>query len=163
VLCALIVNDRPVEIEVAVDETLLDVLRRDLRLTGSKAACQRGECGACTVLVGDDAVMSCVVPALLVDRPVTTIEGLEAQTTELRGAFAERGGLQCGFCTPGQVVRAAALLRDARRNGVALDDATVRDAMAGNICRCTGYSPIVDAILDVATRPPDREESQAFP
>lgn len=146
----LVVNGAHVSVAIRPDDSLLRVLRDGLGLTGAKEGCGRGECGACTVLLGDDAVMSCVVPAMLVDRPVTTIEGLADASTALRAAFADRGGLQCGFCTPGQIVRAVALLREADRMDDRLSEATVRRSMAGNICRCTGYSPIVDAVLDVA-------------
>lgn len=152
---------RPAQVTVVVNgtevapptrpaETVLELLRDRIGLTGTKLGCGRGECGTCTVLMGDRAVMSCVTLSGLVDGAVTTIEGLADESASLRAAFADRGGLQCGYCTPGQIVRAVALLRTARRAGMALDEQMVRRAMAGNICRCTGYSPIVDAILDAA-------------
>lgn len=136
------VNDVTYNVAVAADATLLDVLRDHLHLRGAKLACGRGECGACTVLVGGAPVMACVALAVQVRGPVETIEGLAEETTALREAFADHGAFQCGFCTPGQVVRAAALLR----TETDLDDAALRHALSGNLCRCTGYAPIVDAV-----------------
>lgn len=160
------VNGTKIANEGPPGTTLLAVLRA-AGLTGTKEACGRGECGACTVLVGGEPMMSCLVLAMLVRKPVTTIEGLDAD--DLRGAFADAGAFQCGFCTPGQLVRAEALLR--RRAGDtgdtgddadhaagepdeigALDEATVRHELSGNVCRCTGYAQIVDAVLRTAER-----------
>jgi aerobic-type carbon monoxide dehydrogenase small subunit (CoxS/CutS family) len=121
------------------------VLRDELGLTGAKKGCGRGECGTCTVLLGPRAVLSCMVLIGDTTGPVTTIEGLEAD--DLRGAFADFGGFQCGFCTPGQIMRGEALLR----TGGEITERTTRQALAGNLCRCTGYSPIVDALLAVAS------------
>jgi aerobic-type carbon monoxide dehydrogenase small subunit (CoxS/CutS family) len=134
---------------IAVDPltTLLRVLRDGFGLTGSKGACGRGECGACTVLVGGRPVMSCITLAARVHDEVETIEGLAPRLEALREAFADRGGFQCGFCTPGQLVRCAALL--GRTTGQP-DEAEVRRELSGNICRCTGYDAIVDAVLEVA-------------
>jgi len=146
----IVVNGTALEAGPAPGETLLEFLRDRAGLTGGKLGCGRGECGACTVLLGDRAVMSCVTLVALVDEPVATIEGLAEEAAGLRASFADCGGLQCGYCTPGQVVRAVALLRDARDAGVELDERGIRHAMAGNICRCTGYSPIVDAVLGAA-------------
>lgn len=142
----LVVNGERIEALASPTTTLLQVLRDQLTLTGSKEACGRGECGACTVLVGETAVMACTVLALLTDGPVETIEGITESARDLREAFADHGGFQCGYCTPGQIVRAEALLRDRRP----LDEATVRSRMAGNFCRCTGYAQIVDAVLATA-------------
>jgi aerobic-type carbon monoxide dehydrogenase small subunit (CoxS/CutS family) len=136
------VNGRRVRLDIHPGETLLSTLRNRLRLTGAKEACNRGECGACTVLVGDVPTCSCVVLTLLVDDPVTTVEGLDGEVTQLRRFLAEEGGLQCGFCTPGQVVRAASLLRGAAPRG----EEGIRDALSGNLCRCTGYDGIVRAV-----------------
>ncbi|WP_283138318.1 (2Fe-2S)-binding protein [Rhizohabitans arisaemae] len=121
-------------------DSLLAVLRRGGR-TAPKAACGQGECGACTVLLGDRAVMSCVVLAAGVDAEVTTAAGLGAD--DLREAFADHVAFQCGFCTPGQIVRAEAVLRE----GVHRTREEIVRAMAGNVCRCTGYVQIVDAIV----------------
>lgn len=137
----LVVNGRPWAGEVPPGEMLLATLRGRLGLTGAKPACERGECGACTVLIAGEPRVSCVTPVVTVDDPVVTVEGLAAETTALRAALADAGGFQCGYCTPGQVVAAAALAR-----ALPLPEAEIRRRMAGNVCRCTGYTPIVDAI-----------------
>ena len=142
------VNGRDVDAEIAPGDTLLHVLRDRLRLTGAKDACGRGECGACTVLVDGVPIMSCVMLAWLVRGEVTTIEGLSEDARGLRESFADAGAFQCGFCTPGQIVRAAALLRDTPNP----DERTIREQMSGNICRCTGYTQIVDAVLTTARK-----------
>ena len=141
-------NGLATEVEFAPGASLLNVLRERLRLTGAKEACGRGECGACTVLVDGTPVMSCVMLAALVHGEVTTIEGLAGEARDLREAFADLGAFQCGFCTPGQIVRATALLRE----GGHLDERAVREQMSGNVCRCTGYTGIVDAVLLAARR-----------
>lgn len=125
--------------------SLLDVLRAAGN-DAPKGACRRGECGACTVLLGERAVMSCTLLAGLVRQPVTTAAGLGDDGQDLREAFADHLAFQCGFCTPGQVMRAEALLRE---NPCRSRDEITR-AMAGNICRCTGYRQIVDAVCEVA-------------
>jgi aerobic-type carbon monoxide dehydrogenase small subunit (CoxS/CutS family) len=142
------VNGRDVDAEFAPGDSLLDVLRDRLRLTGAKEACGRGECGACTVLVDGTPVMSCITLAALVRGEVATIEGLADEARDLREAFADAGAFQCGYCTPGQIVRAAALLRQGTPTG----EQAVRFEMSGNICRCTGYTQIVDAVLSTARR-----------
>ena len=152
---ALRINGRSVPVEVAPGDTLLHVLRERLGLTGAKEACGRGECGACTVLVDGVPVMSCVMLAALVRGEVTTIEGLADDSLDLREAFADAGAFQCGYCTPGQIVRASALLRDVPSP----DELTVRLQMSGNVCRCTGYTQIVDAVLMTARRRAARSAS----
>ena len=142
------VNGREANVELAPGDTLLHVLREQLRLVGAKESCGRGECGACTVLVDGQPVMSCVMLASLVRGEVTTIEGIAEPARDLREAFADAGAFQCGFCTPGQIVRAEALLR----GGGVPDERTVREAMSGNVCRCTGYTQIVDAVLTTARK-----------
>lgn len=129
---------------------LLDALRDTLGLTGSKEACGRGECGACTVLLDGRPILSCL--ALVDDTrgAVQTIEALAEANADLRQAFADCGAFQCGFCTPGQIVRAAALLREPWPDDPAAREAFVRHRMSGNICRCTGYTGIVDAIMRTA-------------
>jgi aerobic-type carbon monoxide dehydrogenase small subunit (CoxS/CutS family) len=143
---ALTVNGAARRVDAAPDALLLDVLRDGLGLTGAKDACRRGECGACTVLVGGRAVLSCVTLAALVDAPVETVEGLAGEAAPFREAMADRGGFQCGFCTSGMVVRAVSLLRAGLPQG---DDALAR-AMAGNLCRCTGYRAILAALRQAA-------------
>ena len=135
--------------ETAVEATpmarLLDVLREDLRLTGSKEGCGEGECGACTVLIDGKAVNSCLVPVVQVrGATVKTVEGLAAdgRLHPVQQAFIDHGGAQCGICTPGFVVAAAELLE---RNPKP-DALEIREALAGNLCRCTGYQKIIDSV-----------------
>jgi carbon-monoxide dehydrogenase small subunit len=152
----LTVNGAPTEVDAPGMRRLLDVLREDLGLTGTKEGCGEGECGACTVLVDGAPVDSCLVPVCQVDRAdVRTVEGLAA-APEVAGAaapmdplqiaFLMTGGAQCGICTPGMLLAARAYL-DA---GGGPDEAAIREAIAGNLCRCTGYTKIVDAIALVA-------------
>jgi aerobic-type carbon monoxide dehydrogenase small subunit (CoxS/CutS family) len=141
------VNGRHVLLDTDPHATLLDVLRRDLLLTGTKRGCDEGECGACTVLVDGQAVDSCIVAALSANGcEIETVEGLARPTGELsrlQRAFVEGGAVQCGFCTPGLLMTLTAYLREnARPTGE-----EVRAAIAGNICRCTGYTQIVEAAL----------------
>jgi aerobic carbon-monoxide dehydrogenase small subunit len=135
-------------------ESLLYVLRERLALPGSKNACEQGECGSCTVLLDDVPVCSCLVAAAqAAGRAVVTVEGL-ADGDDLhpvQQAFIEAGAVQCGFCTPGLIVQAHDLLR--RTDGVP-DDADIRENLAGNLCRCTGYEKILDAVRLAATRLP---------
>lgn len=146
------VNGRAEQVDATPDATLLHVLREHLGLTGAKEACGRGECGACTVLVGGTPVMACLTLAARVRAPVITIEGLAAEFADLREAFADAGAFQCGFCTSGQIVHAAALLREGIPADPAEAEPGLRHALSGNICRCTGYTAIVDAILCTAAR-----------
>ena len=146
----LVVNGTVGEVDAQNDASLLRVLREQLGLKGAKEACGRGECGACTVLIGGIPVLGCLTIACRVRAEVTTVEGLAEEFSALREAFADTGGFQCGYCTPGQIVRAAALLRSGAIHRAENSEDFVRHQMAGNICRCTGYTPIVDAILKVA-------------
>jgi carbon-monoxide dehydrogenase small subunit len=135
--------------EVATTETLLDALRWELDLTGSKECCAEGECGACTVLVDGQAVNSCLVLAVESDGlDVTTIEGLETggRLSRLQDAFLETGAVQCGFCIPGMVMAAQALLAE----NPDPDPAEIREGLAGNLCRCAGYQRIVAAVQKAA-------------
>jgi carbon-monoxide dehydrogenase small subunit len=159
------VNAEPVELEVPGMRRLLDVLREELALTGTKEGCGEGECGACTVLLDGLAVNACLVPICQVDgSSVRTVEGLAPTTAAgghgaeaaialdrldpLQAAFLETGGAQCGICTPGMLMTARAYL-DA---GGGPDDDTIREAIAGNLCRCTGYTKIIEAIALAASR-----------
>ncbi len=143
-------NGREVSAEVESHKMLLQVLRDNFQLTGTKDGCGQGECGACTVLVDDICVDSCLYPAFEVEgKSVTTIEGLVGEGNKLhpiQEAFVENGGVQCGFCTPGMIMSAKALL-DENPNPT---EEEIREALAGNLCRCTGYVQIVESIEKAA-------------
>jgi len=144
ILC-LTVNGRPREDAVNDHTLLIDYLREDLGLTGTKRGCDGGECGACTVLVDGEPRLACITLAARCEgRCIETIEALCAngRMSRLQQAFHEKLGVQCGFCTPGMILAAEALLR---RNG-APDEAQIRAALAGNLCRCTGYVKIIEAV-----------------
>lgn len=149
------VNGRTVSRSVPPRLTLADFLRDELGLTGTHLGCEHGVCGACSVFVDGRSARACLMLAVQVDGArVDTVEGLEVfeETGRLREAFSERGGLQCGFCTPGFLVTAVELLRDTDVDKP-LTEQTVREALSGNICRCTGYQGIVAAVLDAANPP----------
>jgi aerobic carbon-monoxide dehydrogenase small subunit len=154
------VNGRLVRRAVSPRMMLADFLRDELGLTGTHLGCEHGVCGACTVFVDGRSGRACLTLAVQVDgRRVDTVEGLDQfeEAARLRRAFSERGGLQCGFCTPGFLVTAVELLRDPDAEKPLTAD-SVREALSGNICRCTGYQGIVAAVLDAAT-PPDAVDS----
>jgi aerobic-type carbon monoxide dehydrogenase small subunit (CoxS/CutS family) len=136
------VNGASSDVDVEPGDSLLHVLRERLGLTGTKAGCEVGECGACTVLIDGRPRLSCITLAIRVGAAVTTVEGLGADADSLRRSFAEEGGLQCGYCTPGQVVNAHSFLS----SGEAPDAESIRRHMSGNLCRCTGYAGIVRAV-----------------
>ena len=126
---------------------LLDVLREDLGLTGTKEGCGEGECGACSVLIDGELVNSCLVPVCQVDgAAITTVEGIPFG--DLQKCFIDHGGAQCGICTPGMIVAAWKFLQ----SGQAATNESVREAIAGNLCRCTGYAKIVEAIQEASER-----------
>lgn len=138
-------NGAPRSLEVRADRRLIDVLRDDLGLIGTKEGCSIGVCGACSVLVDGQLLSACLLPALFVDgRAVTTVEGLAngSELTRLQDSFIREGGFQCGICTPGQLVAATALLAERPRPS----DGEIRQWMMGNLCRCTGYHGITRAI-----------------
>ena len=135
--------------EAEPDVTLLDFLRDDLGLTGTKWGCRTGDCGACTVLVDGEPVTACLQLARQVEgREITTIEGLDRDggLNDVQAAFVANGAAQCGFCTPGMILAVEGLLRVDPDPG----EAEIREALAGNLCRCTGYNKIVDAALEAA-------------
>jgi aerobic-type carbon monoxide dehydrogenase small subunit (CoxS/CutS family) len=146
---AMVVNDKSVEVQIAPDELLVDVLRDRLGLTGTKVGCNEGECGACTVIMEGKAVLSCLIPAMRAQgKHITTIEGLSDGDSlhPLQQAFVEHGAVQCGYCIPGFIMSAKALLD---QNPHPTRD-EIKEAVAGNLCRCTGYVKILEAIESVA-------------
>jgi len=139
-------NGEPVQVEIEPHLTLLQLLRDELELTGTKEGCSMGECGACTVLLDGKTINSCIFPSLEVEgKSVTTIEGVadvKGGLHPIQKAFIEHGAIQCGFCTPGMVLSAKALLDDNPKPS----EEEIRNGIAGNLCRCTGYLQIVQAI-----------------
>ncbi len=147
----LIVNDEEYTIAIKPWSTLLEVLREDLGLTGTKEGCGVGECGACTVLMDGCAVNSCLVLAAEADgHSILTIEGLSRGDNlhPIQKAFIEAGGMQCGFCTPGMILAAKALL-DEKKDP---DEVEIRKALEGNFCRCTGYTKIIESVKLAASK-----------
>ncbi|EMD84213.1 2Fe-2S iron-sulfur cluster-binding protein [Pacificimonas flava] len=163
---ALIINGREYAFEGDPRTTLLDFLRRDCDLTGTKKGCDHGQCGACTVLVNGQRINSCLTLAVMHDgESVTTIEGLGTidDLHPLQAAFVKHDGYQCGYCTPGQICSAKAMLEEAANNWPSfvsenlsgetrLTPDEIRERMSGNLCRCGAYSNIVDAIVEVMER-----------
>ena len=141
------VNGRKVTVESAARTTLADCLRHDVGLTGTHVGCEHGVCGACTVIVNGEAVRSCLMLAVQADgAKITTIEGIGAgeELSPLQLAFKKHHGLQCGFCTPGMLTTLHALLSQEPD----ADEERIRDVLSGNICRCTGYIPIIEAAME---------------
>lgn len=128
---------------------LLDVLRENIKLTGTKEGCGEGECGACSILLDGELVNSCLVPVIQAEgKKVTTVEGLSKKSlSKLQESFLECGGAQCGICTPGMLIASLALKQDKKK----LSRKEIREGIAGNLCRCTGYSQIIDSIQKAGT------------
>ena len=146
----LTINGEAHDLYVCVHKTLLEVLREELQLTGTKHGCELGECGVCTVLVDGQAALACLtLPIAVQDKAIKTIEGLaeDGRLHPLQAAFADLGAAQCGYCIPGMLLSAKAML-DTQPT---LTRQQIRDKMAGNLCRCTGYAKILDAIETVVT------------
>jgi carbon-monoxide dehydrogenase small subunit len=138
-------------VEVEPNDLLLDVVRTRLGVSSPKIGCERGDCGACTVLLDGKSVRTCLILAVEVDgHEITTVEGLSCSgLTPLQRSFLDHGSFQCGFCAPGMVLAATELLGKNPHP----TEAEVREALAGNLCRCTGYKPIIDAVLAVSGKP----------
>ena len=148
----LTVNGKPVSVEAEPLDRLLDILRDKLGLTGTKEGCGEGECGACTVFMNNKLVNSCLVPAMhLCNAEIVTIDGLRNFDffKLISKAYEENGAVQCGFCTPGFVMSTIELLR--KSNGKIITDDEIKNAFAGNICRCTGYDKIIKAVRQLLT------------
>jgi len=140
------INDKPCDVRVFPNDTLLEVLRDELDLTGSKEACGEGVCGSCTVHMDEKPVRACLTLAMeATGTKIKTVEGLANgdDLSDLQQSFVDHGAVQCGFCTPGMLMSADALLKE----NPTPDEKTVRKALAGNICRCTGYAKIVEAVV----------------
>ncbi|MBI1202954.1 MAG: 2Fe-2S iron-sulfur cluster binding domain-containing protein [Rhodopseudomonas sp.] len=149
----LTVNGEPVSERVEARKTLVDFVRDDLGLTGSHVGCEHGVCGACTMRVDGEIVRGCLMLAVQCDgATVETIEGLsdQGEVADLQAAFEQRNALQCGFCTPGMVTAAQAILLQAKASGTVPSREEIREHISGNYCRCTGYHAIVDAVETVA-------------
>ena len=143
------VNGKDHELEVEDSMRLLDILRDELRLTGTKEGCAVGECGACTVIMNGDTVNSCLILATQADKAIVeTVENLEQDDvlSKLQNAFVEEGAIQCGFCTPGMLMSAKALLDKIQHP----TENQIKEALEGNLCRCTGYVPILNAVKKAA-------------
>jgi len=145
-------NGKPMQLDVQPDARVLDVLREELGLTGTKEGCGRGECGACTILLDGKPVNACLLLAgKIAGREIVTIEGITREDGTLhpiQEAFLDKGAVQCGFCTPGMVLSAKALLDE--NADPAISD--IEEALSGNLCRCTGYSKIVEGVLEASKR-----------
>ncbi|RJR34836.1 MAG: (2Fe-2S)-binding protein [Deltaproteobacteria bacterium] len=163
-----VLNGKDMQIDAPPDRRVVDLLREDLGLTGTKEGCGAGECGACTVLVDGETRLSCLMLAVQLEgRQVTTIEGLQRETGAglhpVQEAFVEYGAVQCGFCTPGMALSAVRIIRrnpDPTR-------AEIREGLSGNLCRCTGYVKIVEAVEAAAwkmsNKPPEKPAKDAAP
>jgi carbon-monoxide dehydrogenase small subunit len=145
------VNGRKRQLETPPDRRLIDILREDLHLTGTKEGCGSGECGACTVLMNGQPVNTCLIWACQIDgADITTIEGITPETGlhPIQEAFVQEGAIQCGFCTPGVILTTVAFL--SRNRNPSVED--IRSALSGNLCRCTGYTKIFQAVVSAAEK-----------
>jgi aerobic carbon-monoxide dehydrogenase small subunit len=146
-----LLNGKETQLDGPPDRRVVDLLREDLGLTGTKEACGSGECGACTILVDGEPRLSCLMLAVQLEgRDITTIEGVAIGEAlhPVQEAFVEQGAVQCGFCTPGMVLSAVSLLKDNPNPS----RAEIREGLSGNLCRCTGYQKIVDAVEEAAKK-----------
>lgn len=144
-----ILNEKPVEVVVDARDLLVDVIREKIGLTGTKKGCSTGDCGVCTVLIEGEAVRSCITLACTVEgKKVTTIEGIgdEENIHPIQEAFVEEGAIQCGYCTPGMILTTKALLEKIKMPS----EEDIKEALSGNLCRCAGYSKIVQAVKTAA-------------
>jgi xanthine dehydrogenase YagT iron-sulfur-binding subunit len=151
VRASLTINDKTHNVTIDPRTTLLDLLREELGLTGAKKGCDHGQCGACTVLIGDQRKLSCLTLAASVRQPVTTIEGVakaDGTLHPMQTAFVEHDAFQCGYCTPGQILSAIACVREKHADS----DTHIREYMSGNICRCAAYPNIVAAVKQAKSR-----------
>jgi carbon-monoxide dehydrogenase small subunit len=146
ILVTFVLNGKTITMKTLPDRRVIDLIREDLGLTGTKEGCGTGECGACTLLVDGESRLSCLMlAAQLEGRSITTVEGLdekENETGRIQAAFIRHGAVQCGFCTPGMVMAVSDLLKRESEP----DRARIREGISGNLCRCTGYQKIVDAV-----------------
>ncbi len=150
-LISVTINDNVYEVAVNPNQTLVDLIRNDLELTGTKKGCEVGDCGSCTVIMDGKPVNSCLVLAVQANgKKITTIEGVAAgeKLHPIQEAFVEHGAIQCGFCSPGMILSGKHLLE----NNPSPTDLEIRTAISGNLCRCTGYQKIVEAIKDVSEK-----------
>jgi len=150
-LIHLTINDRPYEVAVEPNQTLVDLLRYQLGLTGTKKGCEMGDCGSCTVIMDGKTVNSCLILALQANgRKIRTIEGLETDQGlhPVQEAFVEKGAIQCGFCSSGMILSAKSLLDQNPEP----NETEIRRALSGNLCRCTGYQKIIEAVKSVSTQ-----------
>ena len=150
-LISVTINDKEYELAVSPNQTLVDLIRNDLELTGTKKGCEVGDCGSCTVIMDGKPVNSCLVLAVQANgKKITTIEGVatEEGLHPIQEAFVEHGAIQCGFCSPGMILSGKSLLESNPKP----TELEIRTAISGNLCRCTGYQKIVEAIKDVSEK-----------
>ena len=151
------VNDKKYEIETTPLRRLLDILREDLKLIGTKEGCGEGECGACSVLIDNELSLACITPATQLEgKEIVTIEGMSDndKPSYIQQAFIDKGAVQCGFCTPGFVLATHKYIEDIGE----INDIKIKEALSGNFCRCTGYAKIVDGVKEAIVRHDNKED-----